>query len=471
MEGRVLSVVFFQGVPLKTQADAEVKGELFNQYCLRFIQENALNGSLVKCVGTTLLLFFYSSTSAVSTSLQLKKFLAPLLGDFGTRIAIHTGEVVLLDGDIFGETVNTTSRLLDRCKIGQVLLSRSCVLSASRLPESVKRMESLQIRGLSNRIDVYELSPDREIGWRSKLQKIRIPEGAPQDIVPVKPEGRVTAGIIDLWAGFILMVLFNLATNLEQLDASLRDVVRVQAERMESATGSITKSGRASRSYLSPLSHGEILNLEQNESARTTFSGASGWYDVVAIFDFNLAIGSFATLTVGKNSIELLPIDRMASLVQTTVARSVYVPHGAAINLMNTSTIKSTLSIDAFDFIPVESAAYRPRAYEDSFAYAEIRRSINYDEMNVHFFLMPLPLFLFLHIFCGQLLLGRTLGCMARGIYIRKRRNERPPDILSSLARSLAWFLTPLTFWAYIGYQRKWSDVVTDTELVTVNKH
>lgn len=471
MDGRVLSVVFFQVIPLEYQDGRDVWFALFSQHCSKFLDDQPINGTLVKSLGNTILLSFYSSTSAITTTLDLKRFLGTVMRDYGTRIAIHTGEVVLLNGDIFGETVNIASRLLDKCKVGQMLLSRSCVLSASKLPDTVKKLDAFQIRGLSSRIEVYELSPDNEIGWLANVRRIRIPAGAPQDILPAAHENRVTAGIVDLWAGFILIVMFSLVTNARQLYGHLADVVRVQAEQRQSTNGSISSSVRASRSSLNPFSYGQLLDLEVGESAQVSFPGETGLYDIIAIFMIAEDAEGQGMLTLGQQSFELLPLQHMPNLAQTTLARSVYLSHGDTIRVANTGPQDAMLSVDAFDFVPTSSAAYRPKAFEDSYEYTELRRSINYDEMNVHFFLMPLPFFLFLHIFCGHILLGRTLGCLTRGVYIRQRKDDRPPGLLPSLVRCLAWFLTPFTFWAYIGYQRKWSDIISDTELVTVRKH
>ena len=63
------------------------------------------NGNLLKEIGDGLLITFESVTSAVECAIEIQK-LTKDIDDLNLRIGIHEGEVILKDGDVFGDDVN-----------------------------------------------------------------------------------------------------------------------------------------------------------------------------------------------------------------------------------------------------------------------------------------------------------------------------------------------------------------------------
>src|SRR5690242_10706264 len=80
------------------------------------------------------------------------------------RMAIHTGQIELRDGDYYGPTVNRCARLRALAKGGQVLISSaSARLSQGQLPPgaSLKDLGSHMLKDLSTPERVWQLAHPR----------------------------------------------------------------------------------------------------------------------------------------------------------------------------------------------------------------------------------------------------------------------------------------------------------------------
>ncbi|MEM7023495.1 MAG: adenylate/guanylate cyclase domain-containing protein [Pseudomonadota bacterium] len=74
---------------------------------------------------------------------------------------LHFGQVVLADGDIFGEAVNLTARLAALANADEALLSRSLFdLLSSNETRALRPLDRFRLKGVSALIEVFALADD-----------------------------------------------------------------------------------------------------------------------------------------------------------------------------------------------------------------------------------------------------------------------------------------------------------------------
>jgi class 3 adenylate cyclase/tetratricopeptide (TPR) repeat protein len=118
--------------------------------------------------GDSTLSVFVRASDAVAAALTLQRALgrARWPGEIAlpTRVALHTGEAELRDGDYFGPALNRAARLRSLGRGGQILLSRATAeLVADQLPEGAGLVDvgSHLLKGLSRPENVYAVAhPD-----------------------------------------------------------------------------------------------------------------------------------------------------------------------------------------------------------------------------------------------------------------------------------------------------------------------
>ena len=93
------------------------------------IEEN--NGSIITTAGDSIVAAFPSALSAIDCALQIQKFMVTHNADRPDedqllfRIGMNVGDVIIDDGDIFGDTVNIAARLEGIAEPGGICVSRS----------------------------------------------------------------------------------------------------------------------------------------------------------------------------------------------------------------------------------------------------------------------------------------------------------------------------------------------------------
>src|SRR4051812_10201910 len=129
-----------------------------------------LNGHVVKSKGEgdSVFAVFRHARDAVAAALVLQCALTAERWATSTpirvRMAIHTGQVELRDGDYYGPTVNRCARLRALAKGGQVLVSGvTAQLTQAQLPPgaSLKDLGTQQLKDLSAPERVWQLSHPR----------------------------------------------------------------------------------------------------------------------------------------------------------------------------------------------------------------------------------------------------------------------------------------------------------------------
>ena len=131
----------------------------FESICSPIISDN--EGKIIKKVGDELFCEFSSAKEAVDCALSIQKSIQPFNDsrpkDFKlqVRIGIHIGDIVLRDGDVFGDGVNVASRIQPFSNPGGI-----CVSNAVRDALSSHPKYKLQVEGeqeLKNIIEKHTL--------------------------------------------------------------------------------------------------------------------------------------------------------------------------------------------------------------------------------------------------------------------------------------------------------------------------
>lgn len=131
----------------------------------------SFQGQVVKSLGDGILCSFGSQQDAVWAAVGMCEELEKHSLDI--RIGVHWGEVLEEDGDVFGDTVNTASRIVGRAKPSEILISREL---RENLPpflrELLRRVPPISIKGKRAPIDVFTLLKDTATSDLSKTIEI-----------------------------------------------------------------------------------------------------------------------------------------------------------------------------------------------------------------------------------------------------------------------------------------------------------
>ena len=141
--------------------DAEAKRAI--ERCLHRIERAsvAYRGRLIKTIGDEAMVVFETAEEGFLAACEMQQKIEDLPPAAGNKLAIrvgfHFGEVIEQGGDVFGDTVNTASRLAALAKAGQVITGGDTV---KRLPlpclASVRQLDNVTIKGKAESVQLWE---------------------------------------------------------------------------------------------------------------------------------------------------------------------------------------------------------------------------------------------------------------------------------------------------------------------------
>lgn len=153
----------------------------------------SFGGRIVKNIGDSFLCLFASATDALRASLEIQK-VDPTQHELTIRIALTTGDIEIIDGDAFGDSVNLAARILSQAPAGEIWFgggARACMNAAELAWESVG---SFRLKGVPGEQECFRMVPENRV-WlphailsAAKNEKlIRIKKGEAQPSLPAEP--------------------------------------------------------------------------------------------------------------------------------------------------------------------------------------------------------------------------------------------------------------------------------------------
>ncbi len=154
-EKRLGTVVLTDAVGFTARMQADEPGalrSLANDHLAFRTVVEAHDGRVVKSTGDGLLCLFESPAQAVRACLAA----LPMMNELEHRIGIHTGEVTIVEGDVYGDAVNVCARLEREAVPGSVVASRMVLdlVRAQALP-SARKIGKVAVKGISEPIELY----------------------------------------------------------------------------------------------------------------------------------------------------------------------------------------------------------------------------------------------------------------------------------------------------------------------------
>jgi class 3 adenylate cyclase len=129
-----------------------------------------LNGTVVKTIGDEVMAAFADAVTGcrAAAEMQLAVCTLPESIEYGLTLhcGVHFGEVMVSEGDFFGDTVNVAKRLAEISKSGQIVTSGEVVrLLPAELVKLTRFLDAEQVKGRAAPLELHEIlwEPDVEL--------------------------------------------------------------------------------------------------------------------------------------------------------------------------------------------------------------------------------------------------------------------------------------------------------------------
>lgn len=208
-ERELLAIIFTDAV------DSTARTASDEDYSLRILladldymrNEAAVRGGTVlKNTGDGLLISFKSAVDAVECAISIQSGFVDRSenSSFLHKIGVHIGDVIKKDGDIYGNGVNTASRLVAQCPPGGICLSSTLyelVKQKSQIGELC--LENFQLKNIEPPIKAYRLGNFSKIKTSTNQEATPKKNQKPKSFNKNKIIKTLIFGLITLCFGFI----------------------------------------------------------------------------------------------------------------------------------------------------------------------------------------------------------------------------------------------------------------------------
>ncbi len=242
-------------------------------------------GNLVKSIGDAFLATFQSPTDAVLSGVALQETLERHNAEAAPeerieiRVAINTGEVILEDGDVYGDAVNIAARLQALAEPNEVYFTEATYLSMNRTEVPSTEMGARVLKGVPEPVRIHRVL--REPATGRPARRLRRDAGPFPERLPMQPapwRRRVPAAVLDLML-VLLAVGLLLGDDQARLDrvsaeaGALEDRARVLLARQPTERMEALLRGDEAASSLDPTARAMLGELRQKRDEEELLRG------------------------------------------------------------------------------------------------------------------------------------------------------------------------------------------------------
>jgi adenylate cyclase len=166
-------------------ADEEGTLARLNAHRREFLEPNIAEhrGRIVKRTGDGILIEFVSAVDAVRCAIQQQHGMAERNVEVAPdkrvefRIGIHVGDIIIEDGDIFGEGVNIAARLENVAQPGGICISDDAYRQVrGKLDVNFQDSGEQELKNIARPVRVYQLRPDTSTGAKASAGMLALPD-------------------------------------------------------------------------------------------------------------------------------------------------------------------------------------------------------------------------------------------------------------------------------------------------------
>ncbi|MBT3297312.1 adenylate/guanylate cyclase domain-containing protein [archaeon] len=176
---KTLAVMFVDMVDYTkntSEISSETLHELHDDYDnLSIPVFQSFEGRVIKKIGDAFLITFENPSDAVYCGIELQRTFQDYNKKFKPkkpikiRVAIHLGEVSFRAGDVYGDTVNTASRLESVASAGQVIFSGAVYSAMEKEDIPVMHLGLRNLKGLKYPIQIFRVRTKRDEWVKRKI--------------------------------------------------------------------------------------------------------------------------------------------------------------------------------------------------------------------------------------------------------------------------------------------------------------
>lgn len=157
--------------------------------CVNAMQQVTLrlHGTVVKTIGDEVMAVFADASVACRAAMDMQIAVCTLPESIEHGLTIHcgfhAGEVMVADGDVFGDTVNVAKRLAEVSKVGQIVTSGEVVrLLPAELGSATRFLDSEPVKGRAAPLELHEVL------WEPDVELTEMVSGGPRQRAQLRTE-------------------------------------------------------------------------------------------------------------------------------------------------------------------------------------------------------------------------------------------------------------------------------------------
>jgi adenylate cyclase len=150
-------------------ASRSIIGEIIGK--LRTATES-LNGTVIKTIGDEIMSAFESPMDGIAAAVDMQRAVSAMPPNknihLRVRIGLHSGTVLLENGDLFGDVVNVAARVVGMAAAEQVLTTGTTI---EKIADGLVPFRSLGVHGVKGRDERLHLC---EVLWRGETAQMTV---------------------------------------------------------------------------------------------------------------------------------------------------------------------------------------------------------------------------------------------------------------------------------------------------------